>query len=103
MVIHVISALPVPKGVLRRIEKRFAAFIWDAGGDKRRHWISFDKMCRPYGCGGLNLCRLQDMKKSMQAKLAWKRLQRDSVWAEFISRKYRANGARRKSGLWKEL
>uniref|UniRef100_A0A7N0V204 Uncharacterized protein n=1 Tax=Kalanchoe fedtschenkoi TaxID=63787 RepID=A0A7N0V204_KALFE len=57
MLIHALSVLPVPKGVLSRLEKLMSDFVWDVGEAKRRHWLSFSKICRSYEKGGLNLNR----------------------------------------------
>uniref|UniRef100_A0A7N0U4B7 Uncharacterized protein n=1 Tax=Kalanchoe fedtschenkoi TaxID=63787 RepID=A0A7N0U4B7_KALFE len=37
MLIHLISTLPMLKGVLHRIERLMAASIWDTGGERLQH------------------------------------------------------------------
>ncbi|KAL9689687.1 hypothetical protein QQ045_010076 [Rhodiola kirilowii] len=85
---HVVASLPVPKATLSRIQSIMANFIWDSGGSKMRHWLSWDKWCRDKGAGGLGVRSLSDVQLAFRGKLAWNFLYSESLWAKFMRGKY---------------
>ncbi|KAL9673369.1 hypothetical protein QQ045_029625 [Rhodiola kirilowii] len=88
MPMHVIARLLVPKTTLRRIESIMSNFIWDQGAFKRRHWISWQHLCRSKGAGGLGVHSLIDMQMAFKGKLGWAYISADSLWARFMRSKY---------------
>ncbi|KAL9681577.1 hypothetical protein QQ045_013362 [Rhodiola kirilowii] len=85
---HVVACLPVPKTTLSRIQSIMTNFIWDSGGSKMRHWLSWDKLCRDKGAGVLGVRSLTDVQLAFRGKLAWNFLYSDSLWAKFMRGKY---------------
>ncbi|KAL9686221.1 hypothetical protein QQ045_023676 [Rhodiola kirilowii] len=88
MTVHTLSILPVPKLVLQGIERLMRNFLWDRGSASRHHWVSWEKICRPKEEGGLGIRRLEDVKKCLLTKLAWRFLQNQTIWAKFARKKY---------------
>lgn len=83
------SATSIPHSILRRIESICSNFFWQGyESTHRKHWISWDKICRPVAEGGLGIRNLYEMKISLYVKLLWNSLYSNSLWANFIRSKY---------------
>ncbi|KAL9685919.1 hypothetical protein QQ045_023373 [Rhodiola kirilowii] len=79
--IHTLSILPVPKVVIKGIERLMRNFLWDRGGSAKHHWVNWDQVCMPKDEGGLGIRKLSDVKKCLFNKLAFRFLQNNSIWA----------------------
>ncbi|KAL9659167.1 hypothetical protein QQ045_024031 [Rhodiola kirilowii] len=86
--IHTLSILPVPKVVLKGIERMMCNFLWDRGSTTKHHWVTWEAICKPKDEGGLGLRLLSDVKKCLLSKLAWRFMQNKSIWAKFARSKY---------------
>ncbi|KAL9687227.1 hypothetical protein QQ045_031625 [Rhodiola kirilowii] len=89
MAIHVLASLPTPAAVINRINSLLANFIWDSGGQSRRHWVSWPDICRDKRAGGLGIRNLNDIRKGFQYKLAWRCMDPSSLWGRFVRSTYK--------------
>ncbi|KAL9680073.1 hypothetical protein QQ045_017948 [Rhodiola kirilowii] len=92
--VYTISIIPVPVTCIKSMERLFANFLWDG----KDHWISWTTICLPKKEGGLGIKTLKGVKEAMLAKVAWKFLKNDSLWAKFCREKYMNKS--KKSALW---
>ncbi|KAL9671780.1 hypothetical protein QQ045_009353 [Rhodiola kirilowii] len=99
--IHTLSILPVPKVVIKGIERLMRNFLWDRGGSAKHHWVNWDQVCMPKDEGGLGIRKLSDVKKCLFNKLAWRFLQNNSIWAKFARKKYLHKSY--SSAIWSSL
>ncbi|KAL9685913.1 hypothetical protein QQ045_023367 [Rhodiola kirilowii] len=95
--VHTLSIIPVPKGCLRQMESLLANFLWDG----KHHWVNWEAVCVPKDEGGLGIKRLDDVKKAVLSKMAWKVLLNSSTWASFVRNKYLYKS--RSSAIWSAL
>ncbi|PKU60060.1 Putative ribonuclease H protein [Dendrobium catenatum] len=114
----VLAAIPVfvathtliPKRILHKIEKAARNFIWDKqGGLHGLHYISWEKICRPWKEGGLSIKSVSDITGPLRAKFAWNFLkEEDSLLYKSLKARYgpkfwmKSNSAY-KSVTWKIL
>ncbi|XP_058075745.1 uncharacterized protein LOC131224226 [Magnolia sinica] len=92
--IHLLSAINIPKSIIRSIDSSIVNFFWGslAHGNKH-HWISWEKICAPQQEGGLGIMRIEEVMRALRIKMAWNLLKGSSLWAGLFSAKY----------LWKFL
>lgn len=86
--IYTLASMMVPKGVLVRIERLMASFLWNAQGERMAHWVNWNSICSPNEEGGLGLESLEDIRNSLHAKLLWLVLENNSLWARYAKPKY---------------
>uniref|UniRef100_A0A7N0V1C9 RNase H type-1 domain-containing protein n=1 Tax=Kalanchoe fedtschenkoi TaxID=63787 RepID=A0A7N0V1C9_KALFE len=86
--IHILASSPVPRIVLQCIASLLASFLWNAGQERRHHWVRWSAICRPSNEGGLGLRSLSQIMEGLRAKLAWRFWEQDSMWARFMASKY---------------
>ncbi|KAL9683059.1 hypothetical protein QQ045_014873 [Rhodiola kirilowii] len=77
---HILAALPTPVTVINRISSLFASFLWDNNGQKRRHWVNWTDICRPHEAGGLGIRNLNNVRKALHYKMAWRCMQSTELW-----------------------
>ncbi|KAL9666983.1 hypothetical protein QQ045_001327 [Rhodiola kirilowii] len=82
--IYTMSIIPVPITCIKIMERLFANFLWDG----KHHWVSWDTICLPKQEGGLGLKNMKGVKEAFLAKVAWKFLSNESLWAKFCRDKY---------------
>nr|XP_027075880.1 uncharacterized protein LOC113699725 [Coffea arabica] len=100
MPIHLLAASSPPKGVFGVLEKLFANFLWGSSDvGPKFHWIRWKQLCRQQDEGGIGLRGLKEVYDSFLIKLWWKFRQQQSLWAEFMSRKYCADTIRQVLGI----
>uniref|UniRef100_A0A7N0TNA1 Reverse transcriptase n=1 Tax=Kalanchoe fedtschenkoi TaxID=63787 RepID=A0A7N0TNA1_KALFE len=87
--IHTIAAIPIPKSVVRRIEKIITSFLWDVGAGKRYHWISWKAIYKPICDEGLGIGKLHQIVSAFRAKMAWKYLVDNSLWVRVMRSRYK--------------
>ncbi|XP_043696659.1 protein ACTIVITY OF BC1 COMPLEX KINASE 1, chloroplastic-like [Telopea speciosissima] len=86
--IHILATLELPKTVLRRIYSIFADFLWgNSQWGKRRHWVRWQKICRPVEEEGLGISLLEDFGLSLRLKGFWRVISDSSLWSAFFGAK----------------
>ncbi|XP_051135512.1 uncharacterized protein LOC127254464 [Andrographis paniculata] len=81
--------LQPPKSTVHVFEQLLARFFWGSYNSRRRkHWVSWSKICRPKEEGGLGIRRLEDVIKAFSFKLWWRLRQQNSLWANMMEQKY---------------
>lgn len=88
MSLHVMSVLPIPKGILKKMDNFTSNFLWGKGSKNMYHWVKFDTICKPKCAGGLGIRSLKDNIKTFQGKLAWNFLKHESLWAKFANSRF---------------
>lgn len=87
MYVHV--AMEPHKQVLSAIEHSISKFL--SGSYKRtdrRHWMSWEKVCRPTSANGLSIMWLNHLSMAFSGKLWWNFRTKNSIWVNFIRSKY---------------
>jgi ribonuclease HI len=71
-----------PVALLKDLEKCIRNFIWSGDKDKRKLvTVSWEKICRSYNQGGLNIRSLTKMNLASNLHLCWKLFNSQSSWA----------------------
>ncbi|KAL9671751.1 hypothetical protein QQ045_009324 [Rhodiola kirilowii] len=86
-----IFSFPVtcPRRSAERCWSLLANFIWDNSGQARRHWVNWADVCRDKCAGGLGIKYLDDIRKGLQHKLAWRCMYPSSLWGRFVRSTYK--------------
>ncbi|VFQ69646.1 unnamed protein product [Cuscuta campestris] len=114
---HVLSSIPLhhmaiselPKSVIHFLHAKMSNFLWGfRGGKPKRHWRSWDKICRPVQEGGLGVRDLNEIQQALSLKLLWKFTNIDNLWSSYMKAKYINNRANIKANLpdspnWKRI
>lgn len=91
---YLLQALSPPRMVFISIERIFADFIWGLNSErKKKHWMSWKKICRPTSANGLGLNSLKDISTAYSYKLWWQFRTSSSLWGTFIRSKYKLKAA----------
>ncbi|XP_057249417.1 uncharacterized protein LOC130590851 [Beta vulgaris subsp. vulgaris] len=98
----VIQALPtylmgvykLPVAVIQEIHSAMARFWWGGRGDERKmHWLSWEKMCKPKCMGGLGFKDLAVFNDALLGKQVWRLLHyKKSLLSRVMSAKYYPHG-----------
>lgn len=81
MNIHLLSALNLPIGVIRKLHSIFAKFFWKNTTEKKsRHWVSWDTLCLPKYKGGVGFRSVFDVSNALFSKLWWNLRSKPSPW-----------------------
>eukprot|EP00253_Pinus_taeda_P019325 PITA_19325 len=91
--IFMMSALPIPKGVLQKIRNIQRDFLWGKGEEQKK-WalVAWDKLSKPKAHGGLGLHDLETLSRVSGAKLWWRSLKESaSPWEKLWKQKYAKN------------
>ncbi|KAL9680117.1 hypothetical protein QQ045_017994 [Rhodiola kirilowii] len=59
------------------------------GGQAHRHWVNWADVCRDKCAGGLGIKSLEDIRKGLQHKLAWRCMEPSSLWGRFVLSTYK--------------
>ncbi|XVF26359.1 hypothetical protein REPUB_Repub14bG0009100 [Reevesia pubescens] len=98
---HVLSSLPIylllvlniPDKVLNILNSLMSNFFWGISEfGLRRHWVSWQSICKPIEEEGIGLRLFKDVRKVMQLKLGWRLLNVNSKWSDFCKAKYAIRG-----------
>jgi hypothetical protein len=93
----VLEAIPVywmslawiPKGVLEKIRRICARFIWSGSGEKyTQPWSKWDNIALPKALGGWGLKNIFLFSKALAAKACWRLISDTSLWTLVIAQKY---------------
>lgn len=90
---YVISCFELPKQLCHDIHQFMARFWWGAkGGERKIHWVAWEKLCIPKMEGGLGFKNLPSFNLSLLAKQGWRLLMNpDSLIARFFKARYFPN------------
>ena len=108
------SLFRIPKGVKRRLEKIQRDFWWGGDNlDKKVHLINWGTICSSMEKGGLGICSLTKLNKSLLGKWNWRLAVEDNPpWKRLIKVKYglekgnwhlKEPKGRFGVGVWKEI
>ena len=89
------SCFQLTKKMCGNLSSISSNFWWgEANGQKRVHWIAWDKMCRRKYEGGLGFHDPEVFNQAMLAKQAWRFLQvPDSLCAQVLKARYFVEGS----------
>ncbi|XP_074378628.1 uncharacterized protein LOC141720172 [Apium graveolens] len=102
----------IPIGICEDIERKMNGFLWGRGvTGKGVRWMSWARMCRPKGCGGLGVKDLRKFNLAMLAKQGWRLVQQSNVLvSSIIKARYYPNTSfleagvgRNPSYVWRSL
>jgi hypothetical protein len=79
----------IPKGVLEKIRRICARFIWSGTGDKyTQPWEKWESIAMPKALGGWGLKNIFLFSKALAAKACWRLISVSSLWSLVVSQKY---------------
>jgi hypothetical protein len=85
MLIYSFSMYSWHVALLKDLEKCIRNFIWSGDIDKRKLvTVSWEKICRPYTQGGLNIRSLTKLNSASNLHLCWKLYNSQSSWANLL-------------------
>lgn len=62
ILVHCFLALPVPRSILKELDKLMRNFLWSASEAKlKANLVNWDSVCKPKSEGGLGLRKMQDL------------------------------------------
>ena len=78
----------LPKNVTEELDKVNKDFFSNKE-DKYKPLISWEKICRSRGKGGLGIHKTEDFNQALQIKLLWKIItELQNLWVRIITEKY---------------
>ncbi|XP_019433997.1 PREDICTED: uncharacterized protein LOC109340726 [Lupinus angustifolius] len=88
--IYFFSFFKAPVAVILELEKIQRRFLWGRGEDRRGvHWVSWSKVCRSKGEGGLGVKNLSLFNLSLLGKWRWRLLfECDALWVRVLRSRY---------------
>lgn len=70
---YTMNCFRLPKGLIHEIHQIMARFWWNGDeGNRKIHWVSWQKMCRPKCFGGMGFKNLGFFNQSLLAKQCWR-------------------------------
>jgi hypothetical protein len=78
----------IPASIIQKINSLCANFLWKS----KSHKMSWDEVCKTKNEGGLGIRKIEDIAKSIAAKLLWNYINGDSLWAQWMHNKYGNKG-----------
>ncbi|KAG7534372.1 Endonuclease/exonuclease/phosphatase superfamily [Arabidopsis thaliana x Arabidopsis arenosa] len=89
--VHSMSTISLPKSTLNSLDRASRSFLWGSTAEKKRqHLMSWKRICRPKGEGGLGIRPAGVMNKALLAKVGWRIIHdRESLWARIMRSKYK--------------
>ncbi|KAF6169120.1 hypothetical protein GIB67_038617 [Kingdonia uniflora] len=75
--------------LIKEGERILCNFFWSGEPDSRKACVvAWDKVCKPFKEGGINLRRLKAINQSLMMKLSWNFLNPTDGWSEFMRAKF---------------
>ncbi|XP_058741794.1 uncharacterized mitochondrial protein AtMg00310-like [Vicia villosa] len=72
---YIMSCYKLPEATCNEIEKLLANFWWGLkNGERKVHWLSWEKMARAKGVGGMGFRGISDFNTSLLGKHYWRLL-----------------------------
>ncbi|XP_058768236.1 uncharacterized mitochondrial protein AtMg00310-like [Vicia villosa] len=72
---YVMSCYKLPEAICNEIEVMLAKFWWGSGGgDRKVHWMSWEKLSKPKGSRGMGFRGISEFNKSLLGKQYWRLL-----------------------------
>ncbi|CAN6584292.1 unnamed protein product [Malus baccata var. baccata] len=109
---HAMSCFKLPIGVCKDIEKAIRSYWWRGSINRKGvHWVSWERLQKEKGRGGLGFKDIQCFNLAFLAKIGWRLiLNPDSLLAKVMKEKYypgktfrEASGGKRSSWGWKSV
>lgn len=83
------AALDPLKQVISDIKRLLTNFLWGSfEGTSKKHWMSWDNICRAANTNGLGNTSLHYLNASFSGKLWWLYFTKDSLWTNLMRSKY---------------
>ncbi|CAI9089903.1 OLC1v1024555C1 [Oldenlandia corymbosa var. corymbosa] len=83
MPLHVFSAIPPPKSIIRAMEPRCQKFLWEGSSEvKKRHCRSSERVT--FQENGLGLRSFDAVISALTSKLWWKLKNNKGIWSAFL-------------------
>ncbi|XP_043698956.1 uncharacterized protein LOC122649778 [Telopea speciosissima] len=80
-----LNVFKLPSGVMRRLERLMAKFLWRGHSEHGSHKVAWHSVCMPKEEGGLGLRRLADWNQASLMRHIWSlSSSQDSCWVSFI-------------------
>lgn len=80
------SIFKAPMKVLKKLEGFRSNFFWGGSlGEKKIHWVAWDKVLMPFRNNGLGVSSLQASNQALLAKWWWRyRVEPNALWRKII-------------------
>ncbi|KAM5560293.1 hypothetical protein ABKV19_021457 [Rosa sericea] len=87
---YVMSCFELPKHLCNEMQQLMARFWWGGSeGEKKIHWVSWEKLCRPKVEGGMGFRNMHCFNLALLAKQGWRLIQKpNSLIARVLKAKY---------------
>ena len=88
---YIMSLFFLPKSLCLEINSVLRKFWWGFPHDKNHNlsFLSWEKICQPKALGGLGICSMEFINKSLLARLGWKMLTNEPLlWVDALRGKY---------------
>jgi hypothetical protein len=84
----------LPSSICNELDRLNRNFLWGSSNERKKmHLVSWEKVCRPKGEGGLGIYASKPRNKALLAKLNWRlHDEKESWWARTLTAKYCPNG-----------
>jgi hypothetical protein len=84
----------LPSSICNELDRLNRNFLWGSSNERKKmHLVSWEKVCRPKGEGGLGIYATKPRNKALLAKLNWRlHDEKESWWARTLTAKYCPNG-----------
>ena len=87
--IYIMQPISIPAGACGRIDKLIRDFLWGStNGKKRIHLLNWEIVTQSKKQGSLGIKSTWKMNIAFMAKLRWRLLLEESLWAKVILNKY---------------
>ncbi|KAF6162880.1 hypothetical protein GIB67_021029 [Kingdonia uniflora] len=78
-----------PTSVIKEGKRILQNFLWSREPESKKACVvAWDKVCKPFKEGGINLRPLKEINQSLMMKLTWNFLNPKDEWAEFMRVKF---------------
>lgn len=79
------QSMKFPNSVMQRMMRICNKFFWGSIDKERKiHWASWDRSCKPIEERGVGCKKFQEMNKVYAMKMWWNFLKQDRLWAKFM-------------------